>query len=317
MKELIPIRQKIQYKVLLKKTTELVRHTFYSPAVYKGKDVKILAGCLGCPDTPCIISSERNNSKFLVGRNICSTDAISFDYESNIPKINHEQCMKCGLCLFNCNYGAFYFKKDLSPQINIFKSYEIVNCTEKDFKLFIDKTNLVNKVSREEKVKILKYLFKNQNKRNKELYYPLIEKLLQSIDFDVRTTRIGDTNNRVDAFIIDKKYSIPIEIKSPGETDNIDVKSIRQALENKIILLSREFYKTNYNITSLSIGYKCPPDRSDVTELIEDIYRTYGIKIGILGLNDLLELLWRKYVEDIPLDKTTIENLKGRFHMGI
>jgi hypothetical protein len=72
-------------------------------------------------------------------------------------------------------------------------------------------------------------------------FYEVIGDLLEYIGFHkVSVTRDGDTNNRMDAIIIDKVRSVPIEIKSPKEIEYINVKSIRQALENKIVFTVKE-----------------------------------------------------------------------------
>lgn len=146
-------------------------------------------------------------------------------------------------------------------------------------------------------------------------FYEVVGDILETIGFDkVSVTREGDTNNRMDAIIIDKSQSIPIEIKSPREIEYINVKSVRQALENKIVLLSREFYPTKPQTTSLSIGFSYPNDRSGVYELIDDIYETFNIKIGIIDFEDLLKLFYEVMIEKKKINLDPIYNLKGSFN---
>lgn len=111
-------------------------------------------------------------------------------------------------------------------------------------------------------------------------------------------------NNRMDAIIIDDENSIPIEIKSPGESKEINIKSIRQACENKVIILSRKFYQTTNDTTSLAIAFRYPPERSDVYELIDDIKNAYNFNIGIIDIDDLLSLVWdiKEYVGELDFD---------------
>ncbi len=68
---------------------------------------------------------------------------------------------------------------------------------------------------------------------DKSSYYPLVGTLLTSIGLSTVVSRAGDTNNRMDAVVVDKLDSIPIEIKSPTETEYINVKAVRQAVENQ------------------------------------------------------------------------------------
>jgi hypothetical protein len=144
-------------------------------------------------------------------------------------------------------------------------------------------------------------------------FYEFIGDILEEIGFSkVSVTREGDTNNRMDAIIIDDKRSIPIEIKSPKEIEYINVKSVRQALENKIVLLSRKFYSTEKEVTSLAIGYDYPNDRSGVYEAIDDIFDTFNIKVGIISFSALLKMFYRKRIEKIDIDLEVIYYLKGR-----
>ena len=144
-------------------------------------------------------------------------------------------------------------------------------------------------------------------------FYEVIGDILEEIGFSkVSVTREGDTNNRMDAIIIDDKRSIPIEIKSPKEIEYINVKSIRQALENKIVLLSRKFYVTEKDVTSLAIGYDYPNDRSGVYEAIDDIFETFNIKVGIISFSTLLKMFYKKRIEKVDIDLELIYYLKGR-----
>lgn len=144
-------------------------------------------------------------------------------------------------------------------------------------------------------------------------FYEVVGNILEEIGFKkVSVTREGDTNNRMDAIIIDDERSIPIEIKSPKEIEYINVKSVRQALENKIVLLSRKFYSTEKDISSLAIGYNYPNDRSDVYESIDDIFETFSIKVGIISFSTLLKMFYRKRTDTKNIDLELIYNLKGR-----
>lgn len=138
--------------------------------------------------------------------------------------------------------------------------------------------------------KTLDYLYEEYRNANKDVFYPLVAHLLCIIGFNCEVSRGGQNYERADAIIKDVKYSIPIEIKSPGEETEISVKAIRQALENKIIFLSRESYKTDYKTTSLAIGYNLPNPRSEVYELIEDVAKAFEFNIGVLSFMDLLVL---------------------------
>ena len=145
-------------------------------------------------------------------------------------------------------------------------------------------------------------------------FYRVVGIILNEVGFNkVLVTREGDTNNRMDAIIVDDYRSIPIEIKSPRETNYINIKSIRQSLENKIVLLSREFYPTTLNTTTLAVGFTYPNERSGVLELIEDIKSTFNINIGIIDFGGLLSLYYEKIINKEQIDLELIYNLQGKF----
>ena len=145
-------------------------------------------------------------------------------------------------------------------------------------------------------------------------FYDIIGLILKHIGFkNAHVSRGGDVNNRMDAIIIDDENSIPIEIKSPGESKEINIKSIRQACENKVIILSRKFYQTTNDTTSLAIAFRYPPERSDVYELIDDIKNAYNFNIGIIDIDDLLSLVW-DIEEDVgELDFDYFNTFCGKF----
>lgn len=127
------------------------------------------------------------------------------------------------------------------------------------------------------------------SKDNQDTFYPLIGELFNILGFNCKVSPKGNNNLRFDALIIDDSFSIPIEIKSPGEELNISAKAVRQALENKIILLSRytDLYPTTFETTSLALGFNLPNDRSDVIRLLTDIKHTYNINIALIDLKTL------------------------------
>lgn len=144
-------------------------------------------------------------------------------------------------------------------------------------------------------------------------FYDYVGEILRLIGFsNVIVSREGDVNCRFDAIIVDKEATIPIEIKSPKEVVEINIKSIEQALENKIVLLSREFYNTRVDTSSFAIAFEYPPDRSGVYELIEDIKNSFGYNIGIIGIGDLLSLAYDVVKLGRKVDKEYLSTLRGK-----
>ena len=146
---------------------------------------------------------------------------------------------------------------------------------------------------------------------NKERFYPFIATLFRVLGYNCEHTRAGVNYQRWDAIIADAEESVPIEIKSPGEEEFISVKAVRQALENKIILLSRKPYPTKENTTSLVVGYRVPNDRAEVLALISDIRKAFNITIGVIDTRSLLRLAAAIILENKQHSTRELLHLQG------
>jgi hypothetical protein len=121
----------------------------------------------------------------------------------------------------------------------------------------------------------------------------------------------------MDAVINDPAESVPVEIKSPTETEYINVKAVRQAVENKVVMVARSMFPTRAATSTLAIGYSYPNQRSDVDELIEDVFGVYGINVGIVSLETLLILVWNRNMRGDTTGAKVLKSLKGRAHATI
>ena len=146
-------------------------------------------------------------------------------------------------------------------------------------------------------------------------FYPLICQFFGILGYRCELSRPGVNYQRWDARITLESATLPMEIKSPTEEEMLSIKAVRQALENKIILLSRRGYPTRKESTSLVVGYRVPTERSDMASLIDDIYKAYAICIGVLDLETLAWLAIRTLSDDLTLESTQLETLQGFLHV--
>ena len=153
----------------------------------------------------------------------------------------------------------------------------------------------------------------NHSKDNQDTFYPLIGELFNILGLNCKVSPKGNNSLRFDAFIIDDKFSIPIEIKSPGEELNISAKAVRQALENKVIILSRyrDLYPTTFETTSLALGFNLPNNRSDVIRLITDIKKTYNINISLIDLKTLTVMALTALFNNLTISIEDLSNSGG------
>jgi hypothetical protein len=159
--------------------------------------------------------------------------------------------------------------------------------------------------------KIVEILFEEFRSAKKEVFYPLVADLFRVLGFDCHAPRPGINYERWDAIAVDESRTIPIEIKSPTEEEFISIKGVRQALENKIILLSRKIYKTDMETVSLVVGYRTPNNRAEVISLIEAIKDAFGIRIGVIDFYSLIELAVNAIGKNKPVEMDDIRRMEG------
>lgn len=164
---------------------------------------------------------------------------------------------------------------------------------------------------------IVDILFEYYIDATQTTFYPLIATLFKIMGFNCSFSRPGDNGAQWDAIIDDSQRSIPIEIKSPTEEQHLSIKAIRQALENKIILLSRKTHITTPETSTLAVGYYMPNERAEVSRLISDFKLTYGYKIGVIDLKSLLSLAVSILVDGKGFDKEKMYHLEGLMNASI
>ena len=201
-------------------------------------------------------------------------------------------------------------------ELNLPKNVALEQLKEKED---LDFLNIVSQlcVDGMNSVQIVEFLYDYYKDATQNVFYPLIATMFKIIGFNCSFSRPGDNGSRWDAIIEDNYRSIPIEIKSPTEELHLSLKAIRQALENKIVLLSRKTYITNSDVTSLAIGYCMPNERAEVSRLISDIKATYGYKIGVLDFKSLLSMSISILVDGVGFDKEDLYYLEGLLNANI
>lgn len=149
-------------------------------------------------------------------------------------------------------------------------------------------------------------------------FYPLVQSLFQSIGIPAVLSNPGDTSNRIDLVLPDPTGSgifdgdpIPVEIKSRTEVETINVKSVQQALENKIAITRLSGRRNMSPTSSLVVGYDYPAVRTGINELILDIEAAYLIRVGLISLRRLFELVMATTLDGLEVSRETIQKLRG------
>ncbi|MBJ7694267.1 hypothetical protein C6P08_06780 [Weissella confusa] len=124
----------------------------------------------------------------------------------------------------------------------------------------------------------------------KEEFYPFIGILFSMLGFEVKVSPHGQNAQREDLIISFENRTIPVEIKSKTEVSRINIKSIEQALENKILLKARKYGPYRDDDSSFVVGFDYPTSGSKVDQLIRAYAEQYDIQIAMIDLRTLLRL---------------------------
>lgn len=179
------------------------------------------------------------------------------------------------------------------------------------------RTELMSFLKRYRTVAEAASMFANAHSRDTQhVFYPLVTQLFQILGFSSHTSRGGVNYQRWDAYIeVDGGLALPIEIKSGSEEQYLSTKAIRQALENKIVILSRGGLATKAELSSLVVGYQLPNERGDMSNLIEDIFKTFNFRIGVMDLTTLAHYALLAVNENVTIDSRELSHLKGFLHV--
>lgn len=143
-------------------------------------------------------------------------------------------------------------------------------------------------------------------------FYPLVASLFTAAGHPAWRPPAGDTSNRIDVILIDDEDSLPVEVKSRSESPVINVKAVQQALENRVVLDERQLMPARPRSSTLAVGFDYPPIRSDVTELVKDVARAYGVRVGLISLPVLYRLALQVQLLDVQVPRDVLSTLQGQ-----
>jgi len=148
-------------------------------------------------------------------------------------------------------------------------------------------------------------------KDTKEAFYPLITHLFQILGFPSDYSRAGVNYQRWDACVWVQGYALPVEIKSPTEEIVLATKAVRQALENKVVLLSRGGLKTTRELSSLVVGFRVPNERGEMSNLFDNVFDAFGFRLGVIDLGSLAYLAAKCVRDGVSIDANQLAHLRG------
>lgn len=151
----------------------------------------------------------------------------------------------------------------------------------------------------------------NHIKDTQTIFYPLVTHLFHLMGYRSEYSRAGVNYQRWDACLWIEEDALPVEIKSPTEEEFLSTKAVRQALENKIVLLSRGGLKTRKDVASFIVGYRLPSERGDMSNLIDNIFEAFGLRLGVIDLQSLAHLALLSIIEGKMINGKQLAGLRG------
>lgn len=286
----------------------LIRLGMYSMLIRAGFDMTSVSTKLEydrqqCADILCGRDLLFSPFQTLNREEIEQVEEFRSDLDHKIPKSSYRQIQE------DVSYGHGFFSLASNKILA-----QIPHSKDKDVLAFLNVIDKLYNAGVTEENVIVDKLFLAHNSDKKEAFYPFVATLFKVLGFDCAASRDGDNGLRFDAVIREPHNSIPIEIKSPTEEMMIPIKGVRQALENKIVMLSRKRFNTDYQTTSLVVGYQLPNDRADIQNLINAIYAAYGINIGVLDFRSLLVLAIKTIMFQKVVSKKDIFSMRGIYN---
>lgn len=149
----------------------------------------------------------------------------------------------------------------------------------------------------------------------KDKFYPFIGDLFEIIGFKVNVSPNGQNAQRADIVLnYNDIHTIPVEVKSKTEIPRINIKSIEQAIENKIILESRKYLKSKRSDSSFVVGFDYPVSTRE-NDLINACSKVYGIQIVLFSAKTLITMAKKTLEYQKKWDIEKLITGKGRIEI--
>lgn len=130
----------------------------------------------------------------------------------------------------------------------------------------------------------------------KDVFYPFVHSILRLVGLECR----GEVG-RYDALCFFDSHSIPVEIKSFGETPTYNLKGLRQAVENKIMCYNGSL-SNDIEFASMVVGYSHPSSDHDIRQFIDSALDNFKIRIIATDLLSLVKMAIRVQTENLSVD---------------
>lgn len=281
------------------------RSLYYNELIIDGKTE--LPSCVNCEEKYCYKFTEKDvdikifdSLPYNNDLRVCPVNAIVLD-ESNNINIS-DSCISCGLCVQRCPIGGLYLNEKNTYKAtkyaineNVYHEINDTLITSLSIQGKIQTESYTDIVIIESHLNSFYSKIKDRNTTVPDFELIISRNILNMLGLLNKVTAKGNNDSRFDLIgILEGKYILAeIDFKN---NDNLSL--IRKTLENISILENKFKITKKDNIIPVIIINDLPNKRSDMYELLDDIYKVLNIKIYTLPLHFLLiSLLKNKKIE--------------------
>ena len=225
--------------------------------------------------------------------NVCPVEAITWNAEKNIPEINADKCICCGICLRRCPVGAIYYDGIMKVNTCYGSKQSQMSLTKEVIKNHNEQIEQLDSVERLgvpiiENDDILTNIYQKLFRINHNLHNIIVRNLLIALGCNCSIRRIGDVYTRMDAF-----YSTKDDIHGA-----VEVEFGRETLDaSRAILDDIAVLYTRYNIpkddnSPLVVCLQLPNARQGYWQVVKDVKTVEDIVINTVTIGSLIILNW-------------------------
>ena len=253
--------------------------------------------CLGCHDAPCMTLAAEEMAlpdafRDFPGdpsRDVCPTDAVSWNAAADAVVVNGDACISCGLCVARCPYGAISLNLEGLAVVEDDDPDNLTIAAEGGARVAgHPRPRTAGRIGRMH-LQSLRQMPDAISSLNSIVGNRFIRNLLIACGVRCRTGRPGDTNVRMDGVLAtaDGRLGV-LEI----ELGNDLLESPRGLLENVAVLHGRYDIDVE-SIDPVSVITKLPNDRSEYLRVMDDIERVLNLRCRTVTVGALLVVLWQ------------------------
>lgn len=250
--------------------------------------------CLGCYDTPCMLSTESDfgsGSSFVdfpgtQSTDVCPTEAISWDASEAVARVDAASCIGCGVCAARCPYGAITLDSAgiAAVQADDRDNIRVTTDARPSAHPSIERRGVLGRVSpRLEGLPDVIAALPDSHAAQ------FVRNSLAVCGLSSRMRRTGDQNVRMDGVFQMSSGNVgPLEIELGADP----LESLRRLIED-VAVLHRRFEVPLVVMKPLNVILELPSARSEYYRLVADVKTVTGIECHTVTLGVLISLMWQ------------------------